>query len=135
LTSSASSTATCAAARRARAILARWPSRQAMQHARDRIRELTARRRLLVAVEEIVQDVNRFLRGWAGYFRYGNSARHFLRMITYATDRLALLMAKRHRRTRSYGWWAVVHRSPDRFGLINLNGSVVAPRPQRSRRG
>jgi group II intron reverse transcriptase/maturase len=115
--------------------LARWPSRQAMQHARDRIRELTERRRLLVPVEKIVQDVNRFLRGWAGYFRYGNSARHFLRMMTYATARLALLMAKRHRRTRSYGWWAVVHRSSDRFGLINLNGSVVAPRPQRSRRG
>jgi hypothetical protein len=28
--------------------LARWPSRQAMQHARDRIRELTDRRRLLL---------------------------------------------------------------------------------------
>ena len=100
-----------------------------MQHARDRIRDLTHRRRLLVPVEEIVQDVNRFLRGWAGYFRYGNSARHFLRMMTYATDRLALLMAKRHKRTRRYGWWTVVHRSPDRFGLINLNGTVVAPRP------
>ena len=113
--------------------LARWPSRQATQRARDRIRDLTHRRRLLVAVEEIVQDVNRFLRGWAGYFRYGNSARHFLRMMTYATDRLALFMAKRHKRTRRYGWWTVVHRSPDRFGLINLNGTVVAPRPTRPR--
>jgi RNA-directed DNA polymerase len=57
--------------------LARWPSRKAMQHARDRIRELTDRRRLLLPVEVIVQDINRVLRGWAGYFRYGNSARHF----------------------------------------------------------
>ena len=48
-----------------------------MQHARDRIREITDRRRLLVPVEEVVQDLNRFLRGWAGYFRYGNSARQF----------------------------------------------------------
>ena len=106
-----------------------------MQHARDRIRELTDRRRLLVPVAEIVQDVNRFLRGWAGYFRYGNSARHFVRIMTYATDRLALLMTKRHRRTRSYGWWTVVHRLPDRLGLINLNGSVVAPRPTGRGRG
>ncbi|MGH2383756.1 MAG: hypothetical protein ACRDGB_01700 [Candidatus Limnocylindria bacterium] len=30
------------------AFLARWPSRQARQHARDRIRELTARERLLL---------------------------------------------------------------------------------------
>jgi RNA-directed DNA polymerase len=111
--------------------LARWPSRQAMQHARDRIHELTDRRRLLVPVEEVVQDVNRFLRGWAGYFRHGNSARHFHLVRTYATDRLALFVAKRHRRARSYGWRAVVYRSPDRYGLINLNGSVVAPRPHR----
>jgi hypothetical protein len=50
---------------------------------------------------------------------------------TYATDRLALFVAKRHRRARSYGRRAVVYRSPDRYGLINLNGSVVAPRPNR----
>ena len=103
-----------------------------MQHARDRVRELTHRGRLLVPVEQIVQDVNRFLRGWAGcYFRYGNSARHLALVRTHATGRLALLVAKRHRRARSYGWRAVVYRSPDRYGLINLNGSVVAPRPNR----
>ena len=49
--------------------LARWPSRQASQRARDRIREITDRRRLLVPVEDVVRDVNRFLRGWSGYFR------------------------------------------------------------------
>jgi hypothetical protein len=54
--------------------LARWPSRKAIQHARDRIREITVRARLWVPVEWIVEDLNRFLRGWAGYFRYGNSA-------------------------------------------------------------
>jgi RNA-directed DNA polymerase len=52
--------------------LARWPSHAAMQHARDRVRELTARERLLLPVEEVVQDLNAYLRGWAGYFRYGN---------------------------------------------------------------
>lgn len=55
--------------------LARWPTSKAMQHARDRIRELTDRRRLLLSVKWIVEDVNRFLRGWAAYFKYGNSAR------------------------------------------------------------
>jgi Group II intron, maturase-specific domain len=82
-------------------------------------------------VEEVVQDVNRFLRGWAGYFRYGNSARHLALVRTHATGRLALLVAKRHRRARSHGWRAVVYRSPDRYGLIDLSGSVVAPRPTR----
>ena len=101
-----------------------------MQHARDRIRALTARERLL-PVETVVQDVNRFLRGWAGYFRYGNAARRFDQIMTYATERVARFVAKRHRRSARYGWWTVVHRSPDRLGLINLHGWVVAPRPNR----
>ena len=49
--------------------LARWPSHQAMQQARTRIRELTGRERLLLPVDEVVQDINLYLRGWAGYFR------------------------------------------------------------------
>lgn len=46
--------------------LARWPARKAMQHARDRVRELTVRARLLLPLEWVVEQVNRFVRGWAG---------------------------------------------------------------------
>jgi group II intron reverse transcriptase/maturase len=108
--------------------LARWPSRRATQHARDRVRALTARSRLLVPLEEVVQDVNSFLRGWAGYFRIGNSARAFDKIMTFTVVRTALFVAKLHRRRRSYGWLAH-KRSGDRLGLVNLNGLVVAPRP------
>ena len=111
--------------------LARWPSRQAMQHARDRIRELTARERLLLPVEEVVHDVNAFVRGWAGYFRYGNSARPFDKITRYTVVRLSLFVAKRHQMPTSYGWKMVCYQSPNRMGLISLDGHVVAPRPNR----
>jgi RNA-directed DNA polymerase len=114
--------------------LARWPSRQATQHARQRLRELTDRSRLRVDVDTIVQQVNRFLRGWAGYFRYGNSARTFDKITQHALNRLARFVAKRHKRSWRYGWKAVAYQSPDRLGLINLNGTIVAPRPNRPRR-
>jgi RNA-directed DNA polymerase len=110
--------------------LARWPSRKAAQHARDRIRFLTMRARLAAPVEQIVQEVNIFLRGWAGYFRYGNSAREFDKIRSYAVMRVALFVAKRHQRGRSWGF-AQVYRSHDSLGLISLNGTVVAPRPNR----
>jgi hypothetical protein len=61
-----------------------------MQHARDRARELTGRDRLRWVVEQIVQDLNRFLRGWAGYFSYGNSTVQFDQIIRHADTRLAL---------------------------------------------
>jgi RNA-directed DNA polymerase len=43
--------------------LARWPSRKAMQHARDRIRFMTMRARLAAPVEQVVQGINLFRRG------------------------------------------------------------------------
>jgi RNA-directed DNA polymerase len=115
--------------------LARWPSQQAMRHARERIHELTDRRRLRLSVEEVVQDLNLLLRGWAGYFRYGNSAVAFDKITFHAYVRLAGFIAKRHKRSAGYGWWAI-HQSPDRMGLISLGGTIVAPRPNRRwRRG
>lgn len=112
--------------------LARWPARRAMQHARDRIRDLTLRSRLWLPVEEIVVDVNRFLRGWAAYFRYGNSARHFDKIRDYALMRLAGVIAKRHHRPRAFGRYVVTVASPNQLGLIALHGTVAAPRPFRA---
>ncbi len=108
--------------------LARWPADKAMQHARDRIRELTGRQRLLLDVETVVRDINTCLRGWAGYFRYGHSAQRFSKIRSYVWMRLALFISKRHRRSRSFGWRALLTFTPNEFGLIGLYGIVVAPR-------
>jgi RNA-directed DNA polymerase len=113
--------------------LVRWPSRQAMQHARNRVREITARERLALPVEDIVQDLNRFLRGWAGYFRYGSSAQSFDKISLYAINRLAIFVANRHERARRWGWWVVARQSPGHLGLIDLNGIIVPPRAHRGR--
>ncbi len=114
------------------AFLARWPSDKAMKHARDSIRELTKRSQTLLSVDTIVGSVNRFLRGWAGYFRYGNSSGRFTKIRDYALMRLAGVIAKRHKRSRAYGRWVVLFSSDDQLGLISLGGIVYAPRPFRA---
>lgn len=111
--------------------LARWPSRRALQHAWQRIRELTARSRLLVPFEQVVAEVNRFLRGWAGYHRIGSSAGMFDKVMTDAADRRCLFLAKKHKRHRRYGW-AMLRLSGNRLGLITPEGTVVASRPNRA---
>jgi group II intron reverse transcriptase/maturase len=108
--------------------LARWPSDKAMQRARDRIREFTIRSRLLFSVDTVVQDINLFLRGWAGYFRYGHSTARFNKIREYARHRLAIFIGKRHKRGRQFGLNVVAYASPNQCGLIGLNGIVVAPR-------
>jgi hypothetical protein len=101
-----------------------------MQHARDRVRELTARERLRWPVEQVVEDLNRFLRGWAGYFRYGNSTVQFDHIIRHAERRLQLWIAASHQQPWHYGRTAFRAR-PDRYGLVSLNGTLAAPRPNR----
>jgi RNA-directed DNA polymerase len=52
-------------------------------------------------------------------------------MSRYATDRLARFVGKRHKRAWGYGMKVVAYQSQNRLGLINLNGTIVAPRPNR----
>lgn len=108
--------------------LARWPADKAMRRAYDRIRQLTVRSRLLLDVDTVVGDINVFLRGWAGYFRYGHSAIRFDKVRNYALERLAIFVGKRHKRGRRFGLSLVAYQSPNRCGLISLKGIVVAPR-------
>ncbi len=93
------------------------------------------RRRLLLPVEVIVAEVNRFVRGWAAYFRFGNSARHFDKIRGYLRMRLALFLAKRHRRSRAFGWSVVAYASPNQLGLISLDGIVAAGAHRHQRAG
>lgn len=114
--------------RRGVEFLARWPSDQAMRRARERIRQLTLRSRLLLPVEVVVEDLNRFLRGWAGYFRYGHSAIRFHTIDRHARDRLALFIGKRHKRGRGFGMSVLAYKSANFCGLWSLTGTVIAPR-------
>jgi len=110
--------------------LARWPSRRAVQHARDRIRIITGRPRLLLPPGQIVQELNRFLRGWAGFFRFGNSALMLGQIRNYALQRLALWLSKRGHRRRAWGWGMTrVLLSPDHLGLVRLDGPSSRPDP------
>ena len=115
--------------------LARWPSDKAMARIRERVRQLTDRSRLVLPIEWIVEQLNQVLRGWAEYFRYGNSAERFDKLQSYVRMRLALLIAKRHRRSRAYGWSVLAFQSTGYLGLLSLDGIVVAPRPFRDWRG
>ncbi len=114
--------------RRPFTFLARWPANKAMQHARDTVRALTVHARRSLPVAHVVQEINAFLRGWAGYFRYGHSAQRLSKIRRYVQTRVAQFISRRHRRSRAFGWWVLRAADPSEFGLISLYGIVVQPR-------
>jgi group II intron reverse transcriptase/maturase len=102
-----------------------WPAAKAMTRARSRIRELTGRSRRHLSPRLLVEELNWFLRGWRQYYRYGNSSRGFAKLDRYVTERMALLLSKRHgRRGRGYGMKLIIN-SGNRVGLVSLVGNVV----------
>jgi hypothetical protein len=81
---------------RGRYYLQRWPSDRAMAAVRAKIREATDRRFVGYPVDWVVVRLNRVLRGWGGYFRYGNSAQKFAQIDSYVHQRLAIFASVKH---------------------------------------
>ncbi|MET9660757.1 group II intron reverse transcriptase/maturase [Streptomyces sp. NPDC006510] len=74
--------------RRGRFYLQRWPSVRALGVLRDKIRAATSSSRTERPVAAVVADINPVLRGWAAYFRNGNSGRKFNAVDGYVHERL-----------------------------------------------
>jgi RNA-directed DNA polymerase len=104
--------------------LQRWPSARAMNSIRAKIRALTDRRFIPLALEAVVDRLNPVLRGWGNYFRGGNSARKFHQIDRYVHERLAILTAAKHK--RSGRRWATDYNLAwfQRLGVHTLSGSV-----------
>ena len=114
-----------------REYLFRWPSPRAMNRIRDRIRQLTGRRRWagLQDIRQVVEVLNNTLRGWGNYFRTGNASLKFQQVDRYVNQRLVRLL--RHvrgweRRPFSLRDWSPA-RFATEFGLHRLVGTIRYP--------
>ena len=110
----------------------RWPRRKSLEKFRATIREKTKRLRP-GSMPEIVEDVNRTLRGWFGYFKH--SIRNiFEKEDKWVRGRLRTLERKRHKlqgraRGRDHQRWPNAYFT--RLGLISLAlARSRASRPQ-----
>ena len=81
---------------RARRYLNVFPSAKAMARAHDRVRELTGPKRCFVPIREMINDLNRWTKGWGGYFRHGYPRKCFRDL-----NRFLQLRSARHLRRRS----------------------------------
>ena len=108
--------------------LHRWPSQRAMTRIRQRVKDLTPRRRCHADSREVIADLNPVLRGWGNYFRTGNAADRFNQLDSYVWHRLRSLRVGRKGRNLRPG--EVERWTPEYFwnlGLHRLRGTVQYP--------
>jgi group II intron reverse transcriptase/maturase len=108
--------------------LHRWPSQRAMKRIRQRVKELTPRRRCHEDIRDVIADLNPVLRGWGNYFRTGNAAKRFNQLDGYVWQRLKDLRVARKGRHLKPGEAAKWTRESFwNLGLHRLRGTVRYP--------
>lgn len=109
--------------------LHRWPSARSMKRARARIKALTSRSRVGIDLPVVIDELNRFLRGWGNYFRTGNAADKFVQLDRHVVWRLKRLLIKKRGRNLRAGqaqrWTPVWFHDQ---GLHQLMGTIRYPR-------
>jgi len=109
--------------------LHRWPSQRSMKRARQRIKALTGRSRVGMELEDVIYDLNLFLRGWGNYFRTGNAADKFVSLDRHVAWRLKRLLIKKRGRNLRAGqadrWTRTWFHDQ---GLHKLMGTIRYPK-------
>ncbi|TKB77748.1 MAG: group II intron reverse transcriptase/maturase [Nitrospira sp.] len=73
------------------------PSDKSLKKIKAKLTALTGRELTPIALDKIVGNVNRSLRGWANYFHYRNSNQVMEKVKTHAEQRLRMHLMKRHK--------------------------------------
>ena len=79
-----------------------WPTQKAEEVIREKIKKITNPARP-IKVEEIIKELNPVIRGWANYFRVGNSSKKFGKIRLYAANKVRKFM-RRRRGKAGYGY-------------------------------
>lgn len=74
------------------------PSKKALKKAREAIREKTGPHMCYKPTPAVVEDLNTFLKGWCGYFRYGYPARAFRDIGRFCRERMVTHLNRRSQR-------------------------------------
>lgn len=74
------------------------PSKKSLQRERDKLRELTGTQMCFKPVKAMIEDINRRLKGWANYFRYGYPRKAFRSINHYARARMYIHLNRRSQR-------------------------------------
>jgi Retron-type reverse transcriptase len=103
------------------------PNAKSRERLRERVREELNHWTMHRPIAGTINDLNRMLRGWSGYFHYRNSSRAFGKMNQWLGDRLRRWLWRKHNCRK--GLWTAYPAEVlyERYGLYWLP-TTVSPR-------
>ncbi len=95
-------------------------SEKSVAREREKLRELTARRRSCMPIPLMIREVNRQLTGWGNYFSYGYPRKAFRKVNSFLELRLMAHLKRRSQRPFRTPKGRTVHKHLKCLGLVNL---------------
>ncbi|MGH7592801.1 MAG: group II intron reverse transcriptase/maturase [Gemmatimonadales bacterium] len=108
---------------RSRRYLNVFPSAKSQARARSKLRDLLGPQRNFVPIDAMVKDVNRWLRGWGGYFRHGYPSEAFQGLNWYVSRRFLRHLRRRSHRPYRIPEGETFHAHLRRLGVQYLSTS------------
>ncbi len=99
------------------------PADKSLKKIKARLKELTEPHLPPIPLQDIVENMNRSLKGWVNYFHYRNSSLAMSKVKRYAEERLRSHLMKRHKvKDRGSGYGQFPDRELyDRYGLYRVS--------------
>jgi RNA-directed DNA polymerase len=98
------------------------PSEKALQKEREKLHEMTSSRQCFKPIPVLIDELNRNLKGWAGYFSIGYPISAYRQIDWYVRSRLGQHLQRRSQRPFRPPRGQTVAEHLDRLGLVLLAG-------------
>jgi RNA-directed DNA polymerase len=96
------------------------PSEKALKKEREKLHEMTDHRQCSKPIPQLIEGLNRHLKGWKNYFDFGYPRQAFGEINTYVRDRLTQHLRRRSQRPFRPPEGVTYYEQIQRFGLERL---------------